>query len=84
MKTRLLNTRDKIVTPASGTTNHVDYAEHEQTLEIEYKNGKTYHYYNVDPDIWNEYRTEVLNGGSSGVFVNTRIKPVYQNYEQIY
>ncbi|WP_256011556.1 KTSC domain-containing protein [Desertivirga xinjiangensis] len=84
MKTRLLNTRNKIVTPSSGTTNHVDYAEHKQVLEIAYTGGKTYHYYNVDLNVWNEYRTEVLNGGSSGVFVNTRIKPVYHNYEQIY
>ena len=51
-------------------------------LEIEYKNGKVYRYYDVEPDTWEEYKDTVLSGGSSGVYVNFNIKPNYE-YEEL-
>ena len=84
MRSRKLNTANRIYTTSSGTTIYIDYSEELQILEVEYAGGHVYQYKSVDVLTWEEYRQVVSSGGSSGKFVNTKIKPVYLNYEQIY
>ena len=77
-----LNTENRLYTPNSGTTVYIDYIPQARVLEIEYKNGKVYRYYDVEPDTWEEYKETVITGGSSGVYVNFNIKPNYE-YEEL-
>jgi hypothetical protein len=81
MITGRLNTKNKTFTPSSGTTVYVDYSAKEKTLEVEFDGGKVYHYYKVAPSIWKEYRKVIEEGQSSGVYVNTKIKPFYDYRE---
>jgi len=83
MRKGLLNTSQKILTPQSGTTIYADYLEDKQILEVAFTGGKTYQYYGVDNLIWEEYKQVILSGGSSGQFVNYKIKPIYLNYKQV-
>ncbi|WP_350340371.1 KTSC domain-containing protein [Paraflavitalea speifideaquila] len=45
--------------------------------EVEFTGGKVYHYLHVKPEVWEDYKTLIRLGGSSGGYVNTRIKPFY-------
>ena len=77
-----LNNTTKIYTPASGTTVYIDYSSKLRILEVEFSAGKTYHYHGVTPEVWNAYKHLIASGGSSGEFVNRKIKPKYP-YTQI-
>jgi hypothetical protein len=82
MKTRKLSRKNLIYTDRSGTTVFVNYSESSQILEVKYRNeNRVYHYYKVEPDIWEAFKKEIASGGSSGVFVNTVIKPFYMGIE---
>ena len=61
----------------------IDYSEKQRILQVEYTNHQVYQYKKVEPEVWKEYRDVVLSGGSSGTFVNTRIKPHYPDFEKI-
>ena len=75
---RRLNRRKALLTPDSGTTVLINYSEATKTLEVEFSNeNKVYHYWEVPPEIWEEYREWVLEKKSSGWFVNKRIKGNY-------
>ena len=82
MDGKLLNSKNKLSTPGSGTTVYIDYSPSKKVLEVEFAGGNIYHYFPVEPRIWEEYREIVESGGSSGVYVNTKIKPRYE-YLQI-
>ena len=73
-----LNSENKLYTPESGTTVYIDYIPKNRILEIEYKNGKTYRYLDVEPEVWEDYKDTIQAGRSSGVFVNFNIKPHYE------
>ena len=77
MKRKRHNSQNKIKTPQSETTVYIDYKAKKMELEVEFKEGKAYHYLNVPLPVWEEYRNIVLSGGSSGTFVNYEIKPTY-------
>ena len=77
-----LNSVNKLYTPKSGTTVYADYIPERRVLEIEYKNGKIYRYYDVEPEIWEEYKETIQSGRSSGVYVNFNIKPHYE-FEEV-
>jgi len=47
-------------------------------LEIEFKSGAVYHYFDVPAAVYHEYREHVKTGGSAGQFFNARIKEVYR------
>ena len=81
MKHERLQTLHKLLTPASGTTEYIDYLEKENILEVQFKGGRTYQYSNVPLQVWEEYQNVVLTGGSSGTFVNLNIKPHYPFWE---
>lgn len=78
MRRRRLTNRDKIYTPASETTISLNYSPVSEVLEVEFTGGKIYHYLHVKPDVWEDYKAIVKLGGSSGAFVNERIKPFYE------
>ena len=82
MKSKKLNTSNKLLTPQSGTTVYIDYLEDKKVLEVGFTATKSYHYFGVEPEVWLEYKDMVLSGGSSGEFVNKRIKP-YFDYKEI-
>ena len=69
---------NKMYTPKSGTTVYVDYKAKRMELEVEFKNGLAYHYFNVPLPVWEDLRNVVLTGGSVGTFINMVIKPVFE------
>lgn len=77
MKGIRLNTKNILYTPKSGTTTCIDYSIKNAILEVEFTGGKVYHYLKVEPPVWEEYKELILSGGSSGEFVNRKIKPKY-------
>ncbi len=82
MRSGELKTENKLSTPDSGTTIYIDYSEEKKILEVGYEGGKVYHYFDVEQSVWKKYKSLVLKGESSGIFVNTQIKPAYQ-YKEI-
>ena len=77
-----LNIKRALITPASETTALINYSELLNILEVEYKEGhRVYHYLDVEPSVWDQYKSIVESGGSSGSFVNQRIKPFYKAIE---
>jgi hypothetical protein len=79
MKRKRLTNKNRIYTPASGTTIAVNYSPVGRVLEIQFTGGETYHYLKVEPEVWEDYKTAIQAGGSSGAFVNKRIKPFYDD-----
>ncbi len=58
----------------SSMANAVGYDSDEEVLQVEFNNGATYQYQNVDDQIWDGlYKTE-----SIGKFFNSEIKGKYQ------
>ncbi len=57
----------------------VGYDPKSLVLEIEYTNGSIYDYYDVPPEIYQEF----CEADSMGTFVNFRIKPNFQ-YREVY
>lgn len=81
MKQRRLSRKNAIYTPTSGTTIMINYSEISHTLEVEYTGNRVYHYHEVNPLLWEEYKFVIEAGGSSGKFVNTKIKPFHEDQE---
>ncbi|MEJ6979125.1 KTSC domain-containing protein [Pedobacter sp. P351] len=77
MEDKRLDSANKTYTPASRTTVSIDYSADKKILEVEFIGAKVYHYLKVEPAIWSLYTEIIISGGSSGVFVNQQIKPVY-------
>jgi hypothetical protein len=80
MAAKRLSRKNRLLTPGSETTVAINYSEASRTLEVEFKGG-VYHYLNVEPEVWEEYRSIVESGGSSGRFVNFQIKPFYETVQ---
>jgi hypothetical protein len=81
MRRKRLGKKNAICTPTSGTTVMVNYEETDHILEVEFIGGRTYHYIKVPPPVWKEYKNVINSGESSGIFVNSKIKPYYNFYE---
>ncbi len=77
MRRKRLTNKNKVYTPKSETTISLNYSPVSEVLEVEFTGGKIYHYLEVRPEVWDDYLTEIRMGGSSGAFVNARIKPFY-------
>ena len=76
---RRLSEKNKILTPDSDATIFINYSYDRHILEAQFKqNNKVYHYKKVGPELWEEYKSVVQVGDSSGIFINTRIKPFYE------
>jgi hypothetical protein len=76
-----LDKRNAIYTPASDATIMINYSKILKKLEVEFTNGKVYHYLEVENDKWQKYKSEIDKGRSSGEFVNKKIKPFYEVVE---
>jgi len=63
----------------SSAVRSVGYDQKSLILEIEYTNGSIYDYYDVPPEIYQEF----CEADSMGAFVNFRIKPNFQ-YREVY
>jgi len=83
MHSRILNTSNKTLTPISGTTAYIDYSNEKQILEVAFRGGHIYQYFGVDIIAWQEYKQVIDSGGSSGKFVNSKIKPIYLSYQLV-
>ena len=76
---RTLSEGNKVFTPDSGTTVYINYSYALNILEVQYTGStKIYHYKEVKPELWEEYKSVIESGGSSGVFVNKKIKPFFE------
>lgn len=80
MKNRL-NRKNAVFTPHSGTTVLINYDNIRHILEVEFFNSKVYQYLHVPYTVWKQYKTIISEGGSSGGFLNSRIKPNYSYVE---
>lgn len=79
VRRKRLTNKNRVYTPSSETTISLNYSPVSETLEVEFTGGKIYHYLHVKPDVWEDFRATIMSGGSSGVFVNRRIKPFYDD-----
>jgi hypothetical protein len=82
MQTARLNSKNKLTTPGSGTTVYINFSQERKILEVEFDGAKTYHYLEVETEVWKEYKSLIREGKSAGIFVNTKIKPFY-DYKEV-
>ncbi len=66
-----------VFTTKSSTIHRVEYFEKEKTLEIEFRSGNVYRYYNVPPRMWKVFHLYIEVEGSAGSFFNEYIKNQY-------
>jgi hypothetical protein len=78
MKKRL-SRKNAIYTPRSHTTRMINYESGRQVREVEFINDGIYQYFKVPLFVWKEYKSVILSEGSSGIFLNKKIKPFYKS-----
>jgi len=63
-----------VFTTKSSTIHKVEYNEKDKILQIEFRNGNVYDYYNVPPRMWKIFQLYIECEGSAGSFFNEYIK----------
>ena len=63
-----------VFTTKSSTIHRVDYNEKEKAMEIEFRSGNVYRYYDVPPRMWKIFQLYIECEGSAGSFFNEYIK----------
>ena len=63
-----------IFTTKSSTIHKVAYDEKEKALEIEFRSGNVYRYYDVPLRLWKVFQLYIEVEGSAGTFFNEYIK----------
>jgi lysyl-tRNA synthetase class 2 len=63
-----------VFTTKSSTIHRVDYLERDKVLEIEFRSGNVYRYYDVPPRLWKVFQLYIEVEGSAGSFFNEYIK----------
>ena len=63
-----------VYTTKSSTIHKIDYLEKEKVLEIEFRSGKVYKYYDVPQRMWKIFHLYMECEGSAGSFFNEYIK----------
>ena len=63
-----------LFTTKSSTIHRIEYLEPEKTLEIEFRSGNVYRYYNVSSRLWKVFQLYIECEGSAGSFFNEYIK----------
>lgn len=63
-----------LFTTKSSIIHKIEYLEQEKTLEIEFRTGSLYRYYNVPPRLWKVFQLYIECEGSAGGFFNEYIK----------
>lgn len=66
-----------VFTTRSSTIHKVDYNETEKSLDIEFRSGNVYRYYDVPPRLWKVFQLYIECEGSPGSFFNEYIKSQY-------
>lgn len=66
-----------IFTTRSSTIHRMDYQEAEKTLDIEFRSGNVYRYYDVPLRLWKVFQLYIECEGSPGSFFNEYIKGQY-------
>ena len=66
----------------------IDYDEKKKIIEIEYKNGRIYHYLDMSKAAWNKILSFVDKGKGLGTYINQKFKKMideenYAYYELI-
>lgn len=69
-----INMSKPVFTAKSSTIHKVEYLEKEKALEIEFRTGNVYRYYNVPPRLWKVFQLYIEVEGSAGSFFNEYIK----------
>lgn len=64
----------KIIPVTSSNVEAIGYDGDSQTLQVEFKNGSTYQYFDVPERIFDELR----DAGSIGAYLSSNIKGVYR------
>ena len=57
----------------------LEYDEENQIMIIHFQQRGSYRYYDVPPDVFQDFNT----AGLQGSFFNLYVRPVYTNYERI-
>jgi lysyl-tRNA synthetase class 2 len=55
----------------------VEYQEKEKTMDIEFRSGNVYRYYDVPLKLWKVFQLYIETEGSAGSFFNEYIKNQY-------
>lgn len=69
---------DWILTTNSSNIEKFRYNVEYQVLEVEFKSGAMYQYFDVPPGIYQEFVSVVRSGGSAGKYLNSSIKGYYR------
>lgn len=63
-----------LFTTKSSTIHRMEYLEQEKILEIEFRSGSLYRYYNIPARLWKVFQLYIECEGSAGSFFNEYIK----------
>jgi hypothetical protein len=63
-----------VFTTKSSTIHRMEYLEQEKILEIEFRSGNVYRYYNIPARLWKVFQLYIECEGSAGSFFNEYIK----------
>lgn len=66
------------INPSRPRTLKATYDPNDRTLRIQFRNGRVYGYYDVDPSVWRSLRATT----STGRFINRRLDPFYEYGEE--
>ena len=66
-----------VFTAKSTTIHKVEYNEEEKAMDIEFRSGNVYRYYNVAPRMWKVFQLYIECEGSPGSFFNEYVKGQY-------
>ena len=63
----------------SHAANNINYDEKKKIIEIEYKNGRIYHYLDMDKNDWKKLLKYADKGEGFGAYINQKFKPIFEN-----
>jgi hypothetical protein len=63
-----------LFTPTSSNLSRVTYYDSNETLEVEFKTGSVYQYFDVPQTVGETFKTVIESGSSAGKFLNEHIK----------
>lgn len=68
-----------VFTKKSSTIHRLEYFEKEKVLEIEFRSGEVYRYYDFTTRLWKIFQLYIECGGSAGSFYNEYIKSHFRS-----
>ena len=66
-----------VFTAKSTTIHKVEYNDEQKAMDIEFRSGNVYRYYNVPPRMWKVFQLYIECEGSPGSFFNEYVKGQY-------